>query len=65
MNVWHLLAVHVPNLVPETIFGFDLPWLRKGARLLYSIVLFAIVEDGFEAHIFGTVALPVQYDDPD
>ena len=42
MNVWHLLAVHVPNLLPRTIFGFDLPWLRKGARLLYAIVLFAI-----------------------
>jgi hypothetical protein len=42
MNVWHLLAVHVPNLLPRTVFGLHLPWLRKGARLLYSIVLFAI-----------------------
>jgi hypothetical protein len=42
MNVWHLLAVHVPNLLPRTIFGLHLPWLRKAARLLYSIVLFAI-----------------------
>jgi hypothetical protein len=42
MNVWHLLAVHVPNLLPRTVFGFDLPWLRKAARLIYSIVLFTI-----------------------
>jgi hypothetical protein len=42
MNVWHLLAVHVPNLLPRTIFGLHLPWLRKAARLLYAIVLFAI-----------------------
>lgn len=42
MNVWHLLAVHVPNLLPRTIFGLHMPWLRKAARLLYSIVLFTI-----------------------
>ena len=42
MNVWHLLAVHVPNLLPRTVFGLHLPWLRKAARLIYSIVLFTI-----------------------
>jgi len=42
MNVWHLLAVHVPNLLPTTVFGLHVPWLRKAARLIYSIVLFAI-----------------------
>ena len=42
MNVWHLLGVHVPNLLPQTVFGLHLPWLRKAARLIYSIVLFAI-----------------------
>ena len=42
MNVWHLLGVHVPNLLPRTVFGLHLPWLRKAARLLYSIVLFTI-----------------------
>ena len=41
MNVWHLLAVHVPNLLPRTVFGLHLPWLRKAARLLYGTVLFA------------------------
>jgi hypothetical protein len=41
-HVWHLLAVHIPNLMPRTIFGLHLPWLRKAARLLYGIVLFAI-----------------------
>jgi hypothetical protein len=47
IHVWHLLAVHVPNLMPRTIgipsiFVWHLPWLRKAARLLYAIVLFAI-----------------------
>lgn len=42
MNVWHLLAVHIPNLLPTTVFGFHVPWLRKAARLLYAIVLFTI-----------------------
>ena len=42
MNVWHLLAVHIPNLLPRTIFGLHVPWLRKAARLLYAIVLFVI-----------------------
>jgi hypothetical protein len=43
LNVWHhLLAVHIPNLLPRTIFTLHVPWLRKAARLLYSIVLFAI-----------------------
>ncbi len=39
---WHLLAVHVPNVLPRTILMFHVPWLRKAARLLYAIVLFAI-----------------------
>jgi len=42
IHVWHLLAVHIPNLMPRTIFGLHLPWLRKSARLIYSIVLFGI-----------------------
>jgi len=42
MNVWHLLAVHVPNLLPRTVFGLHLPWLRKAARLIYAIILFTI-----------------------
>jgi len=42
MNVWHLLGVHVPNLLPRTLFGLHLPWLRKAARLIYSIALFTI-----------------------
>jgi hypothetical protein len=41
-HVWHLLAVHIPNLLPRTIFGLHVPWMRKAARLLYAIVLFAI-----------------------
>jgi len=42
MNVWHLLAVHIPNLLPTTVFGFHLPWLRKAARLIYATLLFVI-----------------------
>ena len=42
IHVWHLLAVHIPNLLPRTFFGLHVPWLRKAARLLYAIVLFAI-----------------------
>jgi len=42
IHVWHLLAVHVPNLLPRTFLGLHVPWLRKAARLLYAIVLFTI-----------------------
>jgi len=42
IHVWHLLAVHIPNLLPRTIFAFHVPWLRKAARLIYGIVLFTI-----------------------
>ena len=31
--MWHLLAVHIPNLLPRTFFGLHVPWLRKAARL--------------------------------
>jgi hypothetical protein len=60
MNVWHLLAVHVPNLLPRTIFGFHLPWLRKAARLLYAIVLFAI---GLAA-AYGVIKTPKKTNEP-
>ncbi len=42
IHVWHLLAVHIPNLLPKTVFGLHVPWLRKAARLLYGIILFTI-----------------------
>ena len=42
IHAWHLLAVHIPNLLPRTFLWFHVPWLRKAARLLYAIVLFAI-----------------------
>ena len=42
IHVWHLFAVHIPNVLPRTFFAWHMPWLRKAARLLYSIVLFAI-----------------------
>ena len=42
MNVWHLLGVHIPNLLPTTVFGLHVPWMRKAARLIYAILLFTI-----------------------
>jgi hypothetical protein len=43
IHVWqHLLAVHIPNVLPRTFLTFHVPWLRKAARLLYAIVLFVI-----------------------
>ncbi len=42
VNVWHLLAVHIPNVLPTTVFGLHVPWLRKAARLIYAIILFTI-----------------------
>jgi hypothetical protein len=60
MNVWHLLAVHVPNLLPRTIFGLHLPWLRKAARLLYSLVLFAL---GLLA-AYGVIKMPKHTNEP-
>jgi hypothetical protein len=42
IHVWNLLALHVPNVLPKTIFGFDLPWLRRVGRLLWPCVLFAL-----------------------
>jgi len=60
MNVWHLLAVHVPNLLPRTIFGLHLPWLRKAARLIYAIVLFAI---GLAA-AYGLIKTPKKSNEP-
>ena len=42
IHVWHLLAVHIPNLLPRTFLWFHVPWLRKAARLLYATVLFLI-----------------------
>ena len=40
IHVWHLLAVHIPNLLPRTFLGLHLPWLRKAARLIYASILF-------------------------
>jgi hypothetical protein len=42
IHVWHLLAVHIPNVLPRTFLSFHVPWLRKASRLIYAIVLFAI-----------------------
>lgn len=42
IHVWHLLAVHIPNLMPRTFLTLHVPWLRKAARLIYASVLWLI-----------------------
>ena len=42
IHVWHLLAVHIPNVLPRTFLSLHLPWLRKAARLIYATVLFTL-----------------------
>ncbi len=39
-HVWDLLSLHVPNLLPKTVFGSHFP--RKAGRLIWATVLFAI-----------------------
>jgi hypothetical protein len=41
MHVWDLLALHVPNALPESIFGFDTPYLRHAGRLIWASVMLA------------------------
>jgi len=41
IHVWNLLAVHIPNPLPRTIFGLHVPWLRKSGRMLWATILFA------------------------
>lgn len=42
IHVWHLLAVHIPNLMPRTFLTLHVPWLRKSARLIYASLLWLI-----------------------
>jgi hypothetical protein len=37
-QVWNLLGVHVPNLLPETVFGSRFP--RPAGRLIWSTIMF-------------------------
>jgi hypothetical protein len=39
-HVWDLLSLHVPNLLPKTVFGSHFP--RKAGRLIWATVLFTI-----------------------
>jgi hypothetical protein len=41
MHVWDLLALHVPNALPESVFGFNTPYLRHAGRLIWACVLLA------------------------
>src|SRR2546421_6304309 len=38
-DVWNTLAVHVPNILPKSIFGSHFP--RKAGRLIWASVMFA------------------------
>ena len=38
LQVWNLLAVHVPNLLPKTVFGSHFP--RPAGRLIWSTIMF-------------------------
>jgi hypothetical protein len=38
-HVWDLLGLHVPNLLPESVFGSRFP--RPAGRLIWSTVMFA------------------------
>jgi hypothetical protein len=40
LHVWNLLAVHVPNLLPKTVFGSQFP--RHAGRLIWATLLFTI-----------------------
>src|SRR5690242_18528145 len=37
-----LLAVHTPNMLPESIFGLNMHWLRPMGRLFWATVIFVI-----------------------
>src|SRR5262245_16020905 len=41
MHVWDLLALHVPNALPESVFGLNTPFLRHAGRLIWASVIFA------------------------
>jgi hypothetical protein len=38
LDVWHCLAVHVPNILPKSVFGSHFP--RKAGRLIWATVIF-------------------------
>jgi hypothetical protein len=40
VHMWNLLSLHVPNLLPQTVFGSHFP--RKGGRLIWATLMFAI-----------------------
>ncbi len=39
-QLWNLLAVHAPNLLPKTVFGSHFP--RRGGRLIWATLMFVI-----------------------
>ncbi len=40
LHVWNLLALHVPNLLPKTVFGSQFP--RRAGRLIWATIIFTI-----------------------
>ncbi|HWS45546.1 MAG TPA: hypothetical protein VN636_06775 [Acidimicrobiia bacterium] len=42
IHTWNLLALHTPNFLPKTVFGFHTPYLRRAGRLIWAMLLFTI-----------------------
>ena len=40
IHVWNMLGVHVPNVLPKTVFGSHFP--RPAGRLIWSTLMFTI-----------------------
>src|SRR3954447_6651796 len=40
VHVWDLLALHVPNLLPKSVFGSHFP--RRAGRLIWATIFFTI-----------------------
>src|SRR4051794_20369044 len=37
-----MLALHIPNVLPESVFGYGISWMRPAGRLIWSSLIFAI-----------------------
>jgi hypothetical protein len=37
-----MLAVHIPNPLPKSLFGFNVSWVHPAGRLIWAVVIFVI-----------------------
>jgi hypothetical protein len=37
-----MLAVHIPNPLPKSVFGFNMSWVHPAGRLIWAVVIFVI-----------------------